>query len=146
VSPGEKWGEWIEHVIGTRKKAESGPNFGRHGYLRKKVRKGFPGVIVTAEIYPDFGTIGADQPHLWGVAFPEEQRVTKFQNGQTIEVRPHAHAKRFGRKEATLAAAKAAADECIRQGRSWDGLERNPNGALKVLDPVPSALYDDVPE
>lgn len=141
----DDYGVWIERVIGSSKRAESGPATGYYPYWRKKLKR--DGVTVVADIYPDFGTTGPDQPHLWGVVFPTQARLTKFDpktNG-VIEIRPYASEKKVGRKERTLDDAKNAADECMRVGRNWDGLARNANGTLKALDRQPEAA-DDVPD
>lgn len=130
----DRYGRWIEQVIGSTKKAEHGPQMGSYGYFRKRVK--WLGLTVIADVYPDMGTKSADEPHLWGVVYPNQDRLTKFEpkTQRTIEVRPHAREKKFGGKAPTLAAAQAIADECMAAGREWDGLARNANGTLKVLD------------
>ena len=141
-SVSDGYGVWVERVIGNeRRKADPDhAKTGRYGFFEYKAKRF--NLTVKAHVYPDFGTIDEHGPHLWGVVFPEQDRLTAYdpETGGSKEVRPHADEKKFGAKAPDLATAQKQAVECIRAG-GWDAIERNDNGTLKALDPA-----DDVPE
>jgi len=125
---------WAEQVIGTHKAADSAPGAGQYGYWRLEGQSN--GLKVVADVYPDFGTVDENGPHLWGVKFPEQKRLTEFDpktNGSR-EKRPHLPEKRLGRKAPTREQAMVEAEECMRTGRDYQ-VRAEPRE--KVSDDVP---------
>lgn len=140
-SVSDGYGVWRELVIGSNRRAD--PDHSRAGsYGMWEYRAKRFNLTVKAQVYPDFGTLDANGPHLWGVVFPKQARQTEYdaRTDTTKVVREHADEKRFGAKAPDLATAQAQAVECIARG-GWDAIERNDNGTLKALD-----AYEDVPE
>jgi hypothetical protein len=145
-SVADGYNEWREKVIGSNRLADpdtrKAGRYGMHEYKAKRL-----GLTVKAQVYPFLGAPqGDDQPHAWGVVFPEQSRLTEYdpKTDGAKETRPYAPERRFGGKAPDLATAKANAVECIRRG-GWDEVERNDNGTLKALNPT-KVIYDDVPD
>lgn len=145
-SVADGYNEWIERVMGIEKR-RADPDHGKagsYGFFEYKAKRF--GLTVKARVYPDMGSRGASEPHLWGVVFPEQSRLTEYdpKTNATKETRPYAPKKRFGSKAATRDEAMRYAEQCIREG-GWSPIERNDNGTLKALDPKPVDVWDDIP-
>jgi hypothetical protein len=142
------YGGWTEKVIGSNRVADPDHRrSGSYGYFEKRTK--WRGLTVVAQVYPFVGTTSPDGPHAWGVRFPAQTRLTKFDprtNG-TIETRAYAPERRFGSKADSRDEAMRQADECVLRG-GWDSIEREPNGTLSALKPEPTVdeTYDDIPE
>lgn len=145
-SVSDGYNEWREKVIGSNRLADpdhsKAGSYGKWEYRAKRL-----GLTVKAEVVPFLGAqMGPDQPHAWGVMFPEQKRLTEYdpKTDGAKEARPYAPERRFGGKAANRAQAMADAEECIRRG-GWDSIERNDNGTLKG-EKFDEVIYDDVPD